>query len=79
MHFAPEVQQQFRVLESRMIEALAEMFEAGSSGGDPDEDARDRARVIIASSSFLAKMVFDGVSEERRNAFVQHIPEPLTR
>ena len=43
----------------------------------PEEDIQDRARMILASSAFLAKMVFDGVSEKRRNAFVQHVLEPL--
>ena len=33
----------------------------------------DRARMIIASSAFLAKMVFDGVSEKRRQNFVSHV------
>ncbi len=34
--------------------------------------------MILASSSFLAKMVFDGVSKSRRDAFVRHILAPLT-
>ena len=73
MHFAPEIQSQFRTFETRLVNALAEMIKEGSSIDDPDQDIHDRARVIIASSAFLAKMVFDGVSEKRRQAFVQHI------
>jgi len=79
MHFAPDIQQQFRRVESQLIDALAEMIKEGSSTEDPDEDIHDRARVITASSAFLAKMVFDGVSEGRRKDFVQHIISPLTR
>jgi len=79
MHFAPEVRAQYRKYEMRQIEALAEMMMAGVKIDDPDEDYQDRARMILASSAFLAKMVFDGVSEKRRNAFVQHVLEPLAR
>jgi hypothetical protein len=77
MHFAPEIQSQFRKFENRLVDALAEMIRAGSSVDDPDQDIHDRARVITASSAFLAKMVFDGVSEKRREAFVTHILAPL--
>ena len=73
MHFAPEIQSQFRKFENHLVGALAEMIKAGSSTDDPDQDIHDRARVITASSAFLAKMVFDGVSEKRRQVFVEHI------
>jgi len=73
MHFAPEIQSHFRKFETRLIDALAEMIKEGSSLDDPEQDIHDRARVIIASSAFLAKMVFDGVSVKRRQAFVAHI------
>jgi len=79
MHFAPGIQAQFRTFENRLVDALAEMIRAGSSVDDPDQDIHDRARVISASSAFLAKMVFDGVSEKRREAFVTHILAPLIR
>ena len=77
MHFAPEIQAQFREFETRLVNALAEMIRSGSSIDDPDQDIHDRARVISASSAFLAKMVFDGVSEKRREAFVEHVLAPL--
>jgi AcrR family transcriptional regulator len=73
MHFAPEIQMQFRKFESKLLDALAEMIKTGSSVDDPGQDIHDRARVLTASSAFLAKMVFDGVSEKRREAFAQHI------
>jgi len=79
MQFAPGIQEQYRKVESQLIDALAEMIKEGASSDDPDEDIHDRARVITASSAFLAKMVFDGVSEARRNDFVKHILAPLTR
>jgi len=79
MHFAPEVRAQYRKYEKRQIEALAEMMMEGVKIDDPEEDYQDRARMILASSAFLAKMVFDGVSEKRRNSFVQHVLEPLAR
>jgi len=78
MQFAPGIQEQYRKVESQLIDALAEMIKEGASSDDPDEDIHDRARVITASSAFLAKMVFDGVSEARRNEFVKHILTPLT-
>jgi AcrR family transcriptional regulator len=77
MHFAPEIQGQFRVAEAKLIDALADMIREGASREDPDDDIHDRARVISASSAFLAKMVFDGVSEKRRQDFVKHILAPL--
>lgn len=78
MHFSPEVRGQYRTFEERVIDALAAMITTESEGHEITEDARDRARMILASSAFLAKMVFDGVSEKRRKAFVQHVLEPLT-
>lgn len=79
MHFAPEIQAQYRAFESQLVDALSKMFtEEVFSAADPD-DIQDRARMIIASSAFLAKMVFDGVSEKRREAFVQHVLQPLTQ
>ena len=75
MHFAPDIQAQFREFEDRIIGALAAMF---SDTGEPDKDTEDRARMILASSAFLAKMVFDKVSEKRREDFVDHVLKPLT-
>ena len=77
MHFAPAIQSHFREFENTLVDALAEMIKAGAATDDPDQDRHDRARVITASSSFLAEMVFDGVSEKRREEFVQHILAPL--
>ena len=77
MHFAPGIQEQFRHFETRLIESLAEMFNNGTTGDDPEDDIHDRARMILASSAFLAKMVFDGVSEKRREAFIDHVLKPL--
>lgn len=77
MHFAPEIQAKFRHYETRVIGALADMIREGAATDDPEEDTRDRARMILASSAFLAKMVFDGVSEKRREAFVRHVLERM--
>ena len=79
MHFAPAIQSLFRKFENVLIDALAEMIKTGATTDDPDQDIHDRARVITASSAFLAKMVFDGVSEKRREEFVQHILGPLVQ
>jgi AcrR family transcriptional regulator len=73
MHFAPEIQAQFREFENRLILSMAEIIQAGSSNDDPNQDIHDRARLVIASSSFLAKMVFDGVAQERMELFAQHV------
>ena len=80
MHFSPEVRAQYRKFEDRVVAALAAMFtpDVDLDADEGSEDIRDRACMILASSAFLAKMVFDGVSEKRRNAFVQHVLEPLT-
>jgi AcrR family transcriptional regulator len=78
MHFSPEVRAQYQKFETRVIDALGKMITEGTGSDDPEEDIQDRARMILASSAFLAKMVFDGVSEKRRNAFVEHVLEPLT-
>ncbi len=77
MHFGREIQAEYRRFEAQVIEALAEMIREGAGTDDPDDDVHDRARMILASSAFLAKMVFDGVSELRRDAFVQHVIQPL--
>ena len=77
MHFAPDVREQYRQFEQQIVDALAKMMMTEEPEDDPEEDFRDRARMILASSAFLAKMVFDGVSEKRRQAFVQHVLEPL--
>ena len=79
MHFAPDVRAQYREYEKQQIDALAEMMMDGVQNEDLEEDFQDRARMILASSAFLAKMVFDGVSEKRRNSFVQHVLEPLAK
>ena len=77
MHFAPDVREQYRQFEQQIVDALAKMMMTGEPEDDPEADFRDRARMILASSAFLAKLVFDGVSEKRRQAFVQHVLEPL--
>jgi len=77
MHFAPDIQAQYKSFELKVIEALAEMIREGAATNDPDEDIHDQARMILASSAFLAKMVFDGVSEKRRQDFVRHVLAPL--
>jgi TetR/AcrR family hemagglutinin/protease transcriptional regulator len=78
MHFAPGIQGQYRIFERRLIEALAQMFDPDTPGNKADDDdIHDRARMIVASSTFLAKMVFDGVSQARRDAFVKHVLQPL--
>ena len=78
MHFAPEIQAHYQVFEQQLIDALAGMFAGVDPGGAEDNDVQDRARMIVASSAFLAKMVFDGVSEARRESFVSHVLKPLT-
>lgn len=77
MHFAPELQKHYRKFETLFVQSLAEMIREGSSEDDPCEDTRDRARMILASSTVLAKMVFDGVSEKRRQDFVRHVLQPI--
>jgi TetR/AcrR family transcriptional regulator, hemagglutinin/protease regulatory protein len=77
MHFSPDVRAQYQKFETRVIDALGKMIVEGTGSDGPEEDIQDRARMILASSAFLAKMVFDGVSEKRRNAFVEHVLEPL--
>jgi AcrR family transcriptional regulator len=77
MHFAADIQSHFREFENTLVDALAEMIREGAATDDPDQDIHDRARMITASSAFLAKMVFDGVSEKRRQEFVAHVLAPL--
>jgi TetR/AcrR family hemagglutinin/protease transcriptional regulator len=71
MHFAPAVHDHYRRFEKQLIDALARMFKMDAAA-DP-ADIRDRCRVIIAASGFLAKMVFEGVGEARREQFVFHV------
>jgi AcrR family transcriptional regulator len=78
MHFAPGIQAQYQVFENQLINALADMFDGADSSGAEADDIHDRARMIVASSAFLAKMVFDGVSEKRREDFVNHVLKPLS-
>jgi AcrR family transcriptional regulator len=77
MHFAPAIRAQFQAFENQLINALADMFGDDTDSGDNSDDVHDRARMIVASSAFLAKMVFDGVSEKRRDDFVSHVLKPL--
>ena len=77
MHFAPGIQEQYRHFEGELIQSLAKMFNIDANSNDPEDDIHDRARMILASSAFLAKMVFDGVSEKRREAFIDHVLKPL--
>ena len=77
MHFAPEIQAQFQIFENRVISTLADMFADEVPSRNPDDDLHDRARMLLASSAFLAKMVFDGVSERRRQDFVSHVLKSL--
>ena len=77
MHFAPEIRAQFQILENRVINRLADMFAGEVTGRNQDEELHDRARMLFASSAFLAKMVFDGVSEKRRQDFVSHVLKSL--
>lgn len=79
MDFTPDIQAQYREVEEQLIGALVPMIQAVSSKREPEEDTRDRARVICASSAFLAKMVFDEVSLTRREAFVEHLLESLLK
>jgi AcrR family transcriptional regulator len=77
MHFAPEIQAQFQIFENRVIATLAGMFADEIPSHNPDDDLHDRARMLLASSAFLAKMVFDGVYEKRRQDFVSHVLKSL--
>jgi hypothetical protein len=77
MNFAPDIQAQYRAFETRLINALADMFVHQHATDPQDDDIHDRARMIVASSAFLAKMVFDGVSEKRRQDFINHVLQPL--
>jgi len=77
MNFAPDIQAQYRVFETKLINALAEMLVHGTGTDPQDDDIHDRARMIVASSAFLAKMVFDGVSDKRREDFISHVLQPL--
>ena len=77
MHFAPQIQAHYRKFETQVIDSLSAMIRGGAPEDTPDEDAQDRARMILASSAFLAKMVFDDVSEKRRENFISHVLQPL--
>jgi AcrR family transcriptional regulator len=78
MHFAPDIQSRFHKFEAHLVDALAQMIIESSPGKKLDrEDVRDRAQVLSISSALLAKMVFDGVSDVRREAFVAHIMSSL--
>ena len=77
MHFAVEIQEQFRIFETRVVNTLVDMFADAVPSDNPDDDLHDRARMLLASSAFLAKMVFDGVSERRREDFVGHVLKSL--
>lgn len=79
MDFTPQIQRHYALVEERIIDALVPMIRLTSARQETGEDLRDRARVINASSVFLAKMVFDGVSQKRRDAFVEHLLESLLR
>jgi len=78
MHFSPNVQAQFQIFENRVINILAEMFADEAPGNNAHDELHDRARMLLASSALLAKMVFDGVSEKRRQDFVSHVLKSLT-
>ncbi len=67
----------FEIFENRVINTLAKMFADEVTGHNQDEELRDRSRMLFASSAFLAKMVFDGVSEKRRQDFVSHVLKSL--
>jgi len=78
MHFAPNLQAQFRIFEDQVINTLADMFDTGLVNHNEDDELHDRARMLFASSAFLAKMVFDGVSDKRRQDFASHVVKSLT-
>ncbi|MEM1154680.1 MAG: TetR/AcrR family transcriptional regulator [Pseudomonadota bacterium] len=75
-HFAPDIQGQFHVFETRAIDMLAAMFQSEDEEQDP-EDLKDKARMLFASSGFLAKMSFDGVSQSRQQAFANQVLKSL--
>jgi len=77
MHFAPDIQAQFQLFETKLIDTLAQMFVDQLPRHYPGDDLHDRARMLLASSAFLAKMVFDGVSERRRKDFVGQVLKSL--
>ncbi len=72
-HFVPELQAQYRHYESQILDKLCEMIRSGSAADDPEDGIHDRARMIVGSSAYLQKMIFEGVSKERQEAFVRHI------
>jgi TetR/AcrR family transcriptional regulator, hemagglutinin/protease regulatory protein len=73
VHFAPEIQAQFREFEKEILDQLSELIRAGSSVDDPDEAIHDKARIIIGANIFLLKMIFDGAAEERQQSYIRHI------
>lgn len=71
--FVPELQAQYRLYESQILDKFCEMIRSGSATDDPEEDIHDRARMILGSSTYLQKMIFEGVSKERLETYVRHI------
>ncbi|MEM6582478.1 MAG: TetR/AcrR family transcriptional regulator [Pseudomonadota bacterium] len=75
-HFASDIQHQFQLFETRAIDMLASMFISEDEDQDP-EDLKDKARMLFASSAFLAKMSFDGISESRQQSFANQVLKSL--
>ena len=76
MHFEPRIQRAYRRYERRIVGDLARMIDPDST--DEHDEAHDRARMVLASSTYLARMVFDGESEQRREAFIKHVIGSIT-
>ncbi len=78
MHFAHELQVKYALVEEQIIGYLRGMILELSLGRRADDSAEDLARMILACSNVLAKMVLDGVPEARRERFYRHVLQPLT-
>ncbi|MEH6550537.1 MAG: TetR/AcrR family transcriptional regulator [Pseudomonadales bacterium] len=72
-NFVPELQAQYQHYETQILDTFCEIIRSGSATNDPEEDIHDRARMIMGSSTYLQKMIFEGVNEQRQEAFVRHI------
>ena len=73
VHFAPELQDLYEGFEHRVLDQLSELIKEDLINNDSNDDIRDRARVIMGASIFLAKMVFDDVDRYRQKEFIHHV------
>lgn len=75
-YFAEPFKSQFEDYENEAIGYLCQLI-SGDANSANDDSMREKARVLVGLSMFLAQMMLRGENEERQKTFMQNVMQTL--